>query len=370
MSQVNLIVLGKTGVGKSTFCNYIFGKDVFKKGEGAPVTGWSDHFSSYKVPYDKFNLNVFDTVGIEVDNFDKWTKELNKFIDKRNGYDSNPNEWVHGAFYIINAASARIEPSEEKIIKKFVTSNIPLQIVLTKSDLAQESQIEALIKQIKISFGNKVNVSNVCSVQMRTRKGVKEPFGKRETLDYVLNSIDSTLKKKVGLYFIDKYRDLVMDLKYGMRRKVEDSDIGFTSLVKSIISDGGSFDFEDAFDFDLDELDELPKEYSEFLDNVSDFLDEMGFSSAESLKSYLDGIHEKVEETIELSGNKVESKLESITDKFDDDGMMNKFSAAFSIVKIIFDLKSFIKSIISEVLDPVDHYLFAEKIKLEEESNG
>ncbi|EGQ9289513.1 GTP-binding protein, partial [Vibrio parahaemolyticus] len=37
MSEVNLIVIGKTGVGKSSFCNYIFGEELFERGDGAPV---------------------------------------------------------------------------------------------------------------------------------------------------------------------------------------------------------------------------------------------------------------------------------------------------------------------------------------------
>lgn len=83
MSEVNLIVIGKTGVGKSSFCNYIFGEELFERGDGAPVTGWSDHFKYYDVGYESFNLRVFDTVGIETNNLSKWKIELDNFIESR-----------------------------------------------------------------------------------------------------------------------------------------------------------------------------------------------------------------------------------------------------------------------------------------------
>ena len=38
---INILILGKTGVGKSSFCNYIFDQELFRTGTGKPVF-WSN----------------------------------------------------------------------------------------------------------------------------------------------------------------------------------------------------------------------------------------------------------------------------------------------------------------------------------------
>ena len=45
--SVNILVLGKAGVGKSSFLNYLVDKDVFETGIGEPVTKAGFHETSY-----------------------------------------------------------------------------------------------------------------------------------------------------------------------------------------------------------------------------------------------------------------------------------------------------------------------------------
>ncbi|WP_182026834.1 GTPase [Vibrio rotiferianus] len=364
MSEVNLIVIGKTGVGKSSFCNYIFGEELFERGDGAPVTGWSDHFKYYDVGYESFNLRVFDSVGIEANNLDKWKKELDQFIASKFKKTSTPSDWIHGAFYVINAASARIENSEIGVIGEFVEKDIPIQVVLSKSDLATEEQKESLIKQLKSHFDHGVSISEVCSVEMRTRKGTKEQYGKEKTLDFMLKNIDSKLRVKVGKYFLDKYIDTLRYLRRKINAAINESDIGFTSLVKGLIQDGSDLDMDNVFNLDLDSFEELPSEYEEFLGNLDGFLFEMGFESEESLREYLDDVHWKVERSLDDSFEKITGKLESIASEFEVDGLFNKLSATWSMVKVLADLKGFTQSMMTEVFTPVENYLLEEKSKL------
>ncbi len=364
MSEVNLIVIGKTGVGKSSFCNYIFGEELFERGDGAPVTGWSDHFKYYDVGYESFNLRVFDTVGIETNNLSKWKIELDKFIESRSEKSSTPNDWIHGAFYIINAASARIENPELDVIAGFIEKDIPIQVVLSKSDIATAEQKESLIKQLNLHFGHKVSISEVCSVQMRTRRGKKEKYGKEKTLDFMLENIDSKLRIKVGRYFLDKYIDSIRYLKTKISTTINESDIGFISLIKGLIQDGSDLDMGEVFNVDLDSFDELPSEYADFLGNLDEFLFGMGFESAEPLRTYLDDIHWKVEQSLDDSSEKITDKLESITSDFERDGFFNKVSATWNVVAVLPDLKGFIQNMMTEVLTPIENYLLEEKSKL------
>ena len=59
----NIMLLGRTGVGKSSFINYLIGEDVSKVGTGMPVT---QSFQAYT--YDNVNgipLQIFDSKGLE-----------------------------------------------------------------------------------------------------------------------------------------------------------------------------------------------------------------------------------------------------------------------------------------------------------------
>ena len=61
--SAKILLLGKTGTGKSSFINYFIGKDVAKTGVGKPVT------QGYCIEYDysngKYPIKIFDNQGFE-----------------------------------------------------------------------------------------------------------------------------------------------------------------------------------------------------------------------------------------------------------------------------------------------------------------
>ena len=71
--KVNIIVAGKTGVGKSSLINYIFGKEVAKVGDGQPVT---QEIQEYDLEND--NITLFDTKGIEAKDYEKTLDNIKK----------------------------------------------------------------------------------------------------------------------------------------------------------------------------------------------------------------------------------------------------------------------------------------------------
>ena len=42
----NILIIGKTGTGKSSFANYLFNVDKFTTGSGEPVTSWAENFQA------------------------------------------------------------------------------------------------------------------------------------------------------------------------------------------------------------------------------------------------------------------------------------------------------------------------------------
>lgn len=64
----NVLIIGKTGTGKSSFANYLFDVDKFTTGSGEPVTSWAENFQAYHFKKNGIKINVFDSVGLEPDN--------------------------------------------------------------------------------------------------------------------------------------------------------------------------------------------------------------------------------------------------------------------------------------------------------------
>ena len=61
MGHVNIVISGKTGVGKSTLVNAIFGKKIAETGTGRPITQEIKEITTTDYP-----LRLYDTVGLEL----------------------------------------------------------------------------------------------------------------------------------------------------------------------------------------------------------------------------------------------------------------------------------------------------------------
>ena len=61
MDPINILLIGKTGVGKSTLINEIFRENLAETGIGAPVTRHLEKISKEGVP-----VNLYDTKGLEL----------------------------------------------------------------------------------------------------------------------------------------------------------------------------------------------------------------------------------------------------------------------------------------------------------------
>lgn len=133
LKTLNIIVAGKTGVGKSTLINSVFREKLAETGMGKPVT---DHMR--KITKKGIPLAIYDTRGFELGK-EVQTEVKQEVIDtiSKGLATQDINKAILCIWYCINTASNRVEPEEIEWIKELSKDNqitqVPIIVVLTQS---------------------------------------------------------------------------------------------------------------------------------------------------------------------------------------------------------------------------------------------
>lgn len=189
MGHVNLIITGKTGVGKSTLINNSFRKNMADTGVGSPVT---DRIRKY---YDKdFPLVIYDTVGLELD-ADKQeaaVKEIKDLCEEKK-LSGDENEYIHVMWYCVDGNGARFEPYELNYINE-IAKEMPVVIVLTKCII--KNVAEKLKKEIEKKNSRAVNVMIVRAEKYTDDDGKDMPaFGVEELVEFTCSLLPEAKQK-------------------------------------------------------------------------------------------------------------------------------------------------------------------------------
>ncbi|NLT30067.1 MAG: DUF697 domain-containing protein [Propionibacterium sp.] len=126
LGRVNLGIFGKTGVGKSTLVNAIFGAEVARTGIGEPVTQGSHLYLDRRG-----HLGLLDTRGLEIGRDDKdLLKDLEKSIKEMRRRPLF--EQIHAAWYCVRGMDRRFEAAEAAFIRKLDELDVPVILVFTQ----------------------------------------------------------------------------------------------------------------------------------------------------------------------------------------------------------------------------------------------
>ena len=139
VKHLNILLVGPSGVGKSTLINSILKLEEDKEALAditKPTTKTFNVYESDKIS----NIRLIDSRGIEKGdyNIDEFVNEVTNYIEKSE-LDGNPDNFVHCIWYCITGT--RFEDIEEKTLNKLASiyddSKLPIIVVYTQAIIPQ-----------------------------------------------------------------------------------------------------------------------------------------------------------------------------------------------------------------------------------------
>ena len=192
---MNILLLGKSGVGKSTLINLLL--DEKKSIEGG--TGYSATSKDIIVyTKNKIPLRFYDLKGIEnQETLDNYIKQIKTYSDENR--DSIDN--LHAIFYCMEYTTGTIIfKMEDEIFNELVNVSIPIFFIITKYKFDPNKSYEP--------------------EQLDAQKEGRDNF-KNAIINKIISIFDENGKKEEAVHFISKFIrfhfvNLVEDLEYGI----------------------------------------------------------------------------------------------------------------------------------------------------------
>ena len=165
IKKPSILVVGGTGVGKSTLVNLLLKKEVAVEGSGKPVNYYSNEL-----------INIYDSEGYEIgsENQERINNLIFNFIDEKS---LQVETSINVILYCISGPSARITDTDINFMNNLKQKNIPFALVVTQIDVATEEQCDN-IKNIALE-----NIKDLEIFESYNEALVDEPIPVEKGLD-------------------------------------------------------------------------------------------------------------------------------------------------------------------------------------------
>ncbi len=137
-NKMNILLMGATGVGKSSLINALFGEEIAKAGVGKPIT---QHLEKYID--EKKGLILWDTKGIEDKDYHDTTQSIKKEMED-SFKTQDTKEMIDVAYLCVKETSSRVEEREKDLLSLTKKWNIPTIVIFTNT---QEKAGDAFVQE-------------------------------------------------------------------------------------------------------------------------------------------------------------------------------------------------------------------------------
>ncbi|MEI0606518.1 GTPase [Brachyspira pulli] len=241
--ELNMLILGQTGVGKSSLINALVGYKVEETRIGKPCT--PEGIFPHKTSIDGKDVVIYDSWGLESGKSEKWEKILKNELEKR-GADKDIKDWFHSVTYCIQAGKAKIQDFDIKIIKQFLENKYNVIVAMTKADQIEESRRKEFIDIIKEETGVETVIAvGAAPERKRGMKETPEPLGLEDYKATTLISWRKIFIDRIPLYIIEKIK---IDIN---KKRDELKNKDFKEEDLNVLSENISKEFQDFIELQI-----------------------------------------------------------------------------------------------------------------------
>ena len=229
----NILVVGKSGVGKSALINAFLKINSAEEGIGKPITQNFDQFTS--LPDNSFRL--IDSKGIE-NNFKDSIQKIKEYIEQK--LSLNKDEFIHCIWYCLTGS--RFNDDDEEAINLLMSTYqygyLPIIVVYTQT--TNKTKAENILTLLKEFLGennsNKIQYIKILAketeIEIDDENIIKKPAFGLDELKAITNkclsqALDSSLYTSIKVRIINLYRNNI-EQKY---KKIKNK---LNSMIKII----------------------------------------------------------------------------------------------------------------------------------------